>query len=424
MGAKKSFRVMLIALSFVLVFMSGCGLQERITGSSNGESGQVQDLGADTSNAEGTGEGDVVASDSAEMDSSESEPLIADAPNTTDESAAYPEGEPVVTEGEAGAEEVVSEDAAGDAAYPVEGSEGAMVEGEAGAESAAVDAAGESAEGASEESMTEEGAEAAAEEGGEATEAVVEEGAEAAAEEGSGSAEAAAETATEEGGEAAEAATEEGAEAATEESGEATEAAAEEGAEAAAEESSEATTEEGSGSAEAAAETATEEGAEATTEEGSGSAEAAAEESSEAATEESGEATEAAAEEGAEAATEEGSESADNGSSEAPAATVYTVRAGDSLSQIAENAGLQLATLMRVNNITNPNQIKVGDELLIPASNADGANIEQAYVVQWGDTLGTIAQSFGVSMDALQSANGITNPNRIEIGQTLIIPTP
>jgi LysM repeat protein len=46
------------------------------------------------------------------------------------------------------------------------------------------------------------------------------------------------------------------------------------------------------------------------------------------------------------------------------------------------------------------------------------------YVVQRGDQLGRIAQSFGVTLQALQAANGITNPNLIVTGQRLVIPSP
>jgi LysM repeat protein len=46
------------------------------------------------------------------------------------------------------------------------------------------------------------------------------------------------------------------------------------------------------------------------------------------------------------------------------------------------------------------------------------------YVVQTGDTLYSIALHFGVSVQDLMNANGLTNPNYIQIGQTLIIPNP
>lgn len=46
------------------------------------------------------------------------------------------------------------------------------------------------------------------------------------------------------------------------------------------------------------------------------------------------------------------------------------------------------------------------------------------YFVQPGDTLGYIAQSFGVPVDVLASANQLANPNQLEVGQLIIIPAP
>ena len=44
------------------------------------------------------------------------------------------------------------------------------------------------------------------------------------------------------------------------------------------------------------------------------------------------------------------------------------------------------------------------------------------YVVQTGDTLGTIAEQFGITMDDLMAMNSLTDPNLIRVGQTLFIP--
>lgn len=46
------------------------------------------------------------------------------------------------------------------------------------------------------------------------------------------------------------------------------------------------------------------------------------------------------------------------------------------------------------------------------------------YIVQLGDTLGSIAQAYGVGVEALMQANGLTDPNLLEVGQTLVIPVP
>jgi LysM repeat protein len=47
---------------------------------------------------------------------------------------------------------------------------------------------------------------------------------------------------------------------------------------------------------------------------------------------------------------------------------------------------------------------------------------QQTYVVQEGDTLAAIAQRFGTTVSALESANGIDDPDEIIIGQVLVIP--
>jgi murein DD-endopeptidase MepM/ murein hydrolase activator NlpD len=46
------------------------------------------------------------------------------------------------------------------------------------------------------------------------------------------------------------------------------------------------------------------------------------------------------------------------------------------------------------------------------------------YIVQPGDTLGGIAQRYGISMQALMEANSITDPNLLDVGMTLKIPAP
>src|SRR6478736_2715657 len=48
-----------------------------------------------------------------------------------------------------------------------------------------------------------------------------------------------------------------------------------------------------------------------------------------------------------------------------------------------------------------------------PAVSPSPAPTPTVYIVQPGDTLGTIAQHFGVTVDVLMAANGITNPNLV-----------
>ena len=45
------------------------------------------------------------------------------------------------------------------------------------------------------------------------------------------------------------------------------------------------------------------------------------------------------------------------------------------------------------------------------------------YVVQRGDTLSSLAEDFGSTVEEIMAANGLTDPNAIQAGQTLIIPS-
>jgi murein DD-endopeptidase MepM/ murein hydrolase activator NlpD len=58
----------------------------------------------------------------------------------------------------------------------------------------------------------------------------------------------------------------------------------------------------------------------------------------------------------------------------------------------------------------------------LPAQARDMAQEGPIYIVQEGDSLNYIASIFGISADELQTANGITDPNALVIGQQLVIP--
>ena len=105
--------------------------------------------------------------------------------------------------------------------------------------------------------------------------------------------------------------------------------------------------------------------------------------------------------------------------SSAVQSTVYVVRAGDTLAMIARQHGVDVQDLARLNHLTNPSLIYVGQRLIIPASTSKGG---QVYVVRPGDTLARIASRYEVSVWLLAQANQLANPNVIHVGQRLLIP--
>jgi len=59
-----------------------------------------------------------------------------------------------------------------------------------------------------------------------------------------------------------------------------------------------------------------------------------------------------------------------------------------------------------------------------PEQAAAPASTSAVYTVRAGDTLAAIAQAYGVTVSAIVEANGIQDPNLIEVGQELVIPDP
>jgi len=83
----------------------------------------------------------------------------------------------------------------------------------------------------------------------------------------------------------------------------------------------------------------------------------------------------------------------------------------------------------RVQNPANPTPMPkppVTEEAmstpLTPAAASPTPPAPLLYTVQPGDTLGAIAQAYGISVGDLMAANDLTDPNVLHVGQTLVIP--
>ncbi len=136
----------------------------------------------------------------------------------------------------------------------------------------------------------------------------------------------------------------------------------------------------------------------------------------------------------------------------------YTVKKGDSISKIAAHHGVSAREIAQLNNITDPNKIKVGQTLTLPAYAKEGAASvpshkkatgknattksvaakggkatvkksvaatapagEGEYIVKSGDSLSKIASHLHTSVKALKEANELKSDN-LKIGQKLKVP--
>ena len=130
---------------------------------------------------------------------------------------------------------------------------------------------------------------------------------------------------------------------------------------------------------------------------------------------------------------------------EMPTETIYVVLPGDTLAGIAAGYCITIEEIQRLNNIVDVTSLGIGDELRIPLGegscgvaapqdSAGSSGAEQStaprrppgevYVVEPGDTLVEIAESFGFTWSDVAAYNNLSDAQAgaLQVGQELIIP--
>lgn len=121
---------------------------------------------------------------------------------------------------------------------------------------------------------------------------------------------------------------------------------------------------------------------------------------------------------------------------EAPPATAedgreYTIQPGENLFRIAQRFGVTVEEIAAANGITNAERVSSGQTIIIPGIAPEGDANEESqqptgpatdYTVEPGDTLYSIAINNGLTVQQLASFNDISDPNDISIGQVIRIP--
>jgi len=108
------------------------------------------------------------------------------------------------------------------------------------------------------------------------------------------------------------------------------------------------------------------------------------------------------------------------------------VKPGETLSEIADRNGVSLKRLMQANGLTDPSKLAIGQTLVIPggrqgsggwssSSSSRGSSRGGTVTVRDGDTLSGIADRAGISVNRLMRLNGISDPDKLTIGQTLVV---
>lgn len=113
-----------------------------------------------------------------------------------------------------------------------------------------------------------------------------------------------------------------------------------------------------------------------------------------------------------------------NSSSDNLTSTVYTVVRGDTLSEIAVKYDTTVSRLVADNNISNPNLIYPGQRILIYGNSTTLGNEcgKILYTIKRGDTLSEIAARYDTTVNEIATLNNIANPNLIYAGNIIRVP--
>ena len=112
-------------------------------------------------------------------------------------------------------------------------------------------------------------------------------------------------------------------------------------------------------------------------------------------------------------------------SSQAVATATHTIQAGETLWDLAQRYGTSVDALARANGISNPNLVVAGTRISVSGGGGASATTGVGggtHTIRAGETLSDIAAQFGVSVSALARANGISNPNLVIAGSSISVP--
>src|SRR5699024_10022437 len=104
---------------------------------------------------------------------------------------------------------------------------------------------------------------------------------------------------------------------------------------------------------------------------------------------------------------------------------LYTIRQGDTFFRLSQRFGVSVEAIMRANPGVDPNSVQIGQVICIPTKMSPKPQCPNGflYTIRQGDTFFRLSQRFGVSVEAIMRANPGVDPNNLQIGQVICIPT-
>ncbi len=96
----------------------------------------------------------------------------------------------------------------------------------------------------------------------------------------------------------------------------------------------------------------------------------------------------------------------------------HTVERGETLTSIANTYDVTIGQLVALNNLANPDRLSVGQQLMIELPE------ELEYTIKGGDTVAALAMAYGAEVENIKRVNEIKDVRALEIGERILIPGP
>lgn len=101
---------------------------------------------------------------------------------------------------------------------------------------------------------------------------------------------------------------------------------------------------------------------------------------------------------------------------------IYQVGQGETLSSIANKIGTTVNTLREINGFTSDYQVLPNSYIIVPSPSSSDMDLYETYIVKKGDNMYTIAQAYNVNYETLLRLNGLNQNEYIYPNQEIIVP--